>query len=628
MIKKLHLHYRPQKRNGVIHEYYSVAQSYRDEQNRNQKKDIMNLGKLSKKEAEAWKLKLKIFNGDIKEVAFIDNIKFIEARRYFDVAILNQVYDSIKIENIFSNEKTDLGVSSADIFKILVLNRCLDPQAHYKVLDWLGNSYLPELMDINFLKCNKDKIFRELDNIYESRRRLQKKLYELSRLYNSGEFELYFFDGTTSYFEGVCCDIAEAGRDKTTGYQNKVILICLITDKKGRPIIWDVFSGNKHDVTEFKKIAHTMAKEFDIKKITLCFDRGVVSESNLDLIEKALESKYITGLDQNQIEEIFNVDCFAKTTRDKLLAIYDNVLREDGSSNNTNNENTITNEVKHERRKNIKNSILPTNGFYRYGKDRFYKELGVVGNKRHVISFNVQIFRASKNTRLKNIEIVKSKIEEMNKGLLVARQDRDSEPVEDKILSLLKKYNLKKIIDYKIIPTTVKYNETAVQSYKIQININQEERIKKENLDGLLVYLTDHTNCVKGIYEVTAREIVEHYKNKYVVENAFRHLKSFLDIRPFNVYLTKHIVAHVDICMTAYFINHCICEKLSEAGISLESFYSLIEANSRVCTLETGNGQPVTLLKTLSKEATQIVNLLGASSILSKGVLEKVKIKK
>ncbi|HLE10062.1 MAG TPA: hypothetical protein VI754_02335 [Bacteriovoracaceae bacterium] len=57
------------------------------------------------------------------------------------------------------------------------------------------------------------------------------------------------------------------------------------------------------------------------------------------------------------------------------------------------------------------------------------------------------------------------------------------------------------------------------------------------------------TESAGGHFIVPASTIVGHYKNKFVIENAFRHLKSIVDLRPFFVRLDDHVRAHVDICM-------------------------------------------------------------------------------
>jgi hypothetical protein len=96
----------------------------------------------------------------------------------------------------------------------------LDPQANTKTAEWFANCYLPLLMEIDdSSKYNRSKIFRELSNIHQRKKYLETLFLSQSKKIGleKGEGELYFFDGTTSYFEGDHCTLGTPGMDKTTG---------------------------------------------------------------------------------------------------------------------------------------------------------------------------------------------------------------------------------------------------------------------------------------------------------------------------------------------------------------------------------------------------------------------------
>ncbi|MBW1613823.1 MAG: IS1634 family transposase [Deltaproteobacteria bacterium] len=605
-----HLKSNPKRKNGKEYKYYEVAENYIDKEGKHQKKRIKYLGNLSDEKIEPLRLALKIFNGDNLVFALLDKIKYVESKKYLDVAILSHIYDALGLNRVFDIESNkELGTK--EVAKILTLSRCLDPQANYRTVDWLKDSYLPEIMKIDPERYNKDKIFRELSNISDCRVLLQKHFAKLSREFKDGDdIDIYFLDATTSYFEGIRCDLADSAKDKTTGYQDKVILIFLVTDKKGYPVMWDVFGGKARETVEFKSIAIKMCHELGIKEVTFCFDRGMASKSNYNLIESIdLKSKFITGLDKDQIETVFDLESFVKNTRPKLIKKFKEEISERQAAGK-------------------KKFIKPVNGFYRLGKDRFYKDLGVMNGKRYVVSFNINIYEKMKTDRLNMIQSTCNTIDKINTEYHAAKKDRDDVPLENIITTAISKYRLKKIITYEVKPVKIKNKKDFVQSYEVKYSINDKELHEEEKHDGILIYITNHTEKLDDMYfNVSAGQIVQHYKNKYLIENAFRHLKSFADLRPFYVWLTEHVKAHVDICMIAYFINTHIYHRLSEAEISLDRFYSLIKSFSRVCRLDTGTGRPVTLLKTLSKEMNQVLKLLGASSVAHKSNLESLNIK-
>ncbi|MEI8346562.1 MAG: hypothetical protein WCG27_03790 [Pseudomonadota bacterium] len=385
----MHLNQRPRKKKDKTYTYYSLARSYRDENTKAPKKEIFeNLGTLTDDEIASWKMRLAVFNGDPTNLADIRQMEFVESKNYLDVALLSHLYDTLGLDNVFKIASSNKEIGVQEVAKILVLSRCLDPSANCRTVDWFAQSYLPKIMDVQPELYNKDKIFHELTGIHDKKKWLQKHFYSHSRKLAQGA-ELYFFDGTTSYFEGHDCELATPGRDKTTGFQSKTILLCLLTDKKGLPIIWDVFSGNKRDVTEFKKIAMAMAKDMNVSDVTLCFDRGVASASNFDTIEELLNSKLITGLCRNQIDPIFDIEKFSVGTRGLLLEKYHSEVSPSPSVNR---------------------KLSPVNGFCRMGFDRFFKDLGIQDKRRHVVSFNAEIFEKEQSTRIKNIEWATSEL--------------------------------------------------------------------------------------------------------------------------------------------------------------------------------------------------------------------------
>jgi len=71
-------------------------------------------------------------------------------------------------------------------------------------------------------------------------------------------------------------------------------------------------------------------------------------------------------------------------------------------------------------------------------------------------------------------------------------------------------------------------------------------------------------------------EIVQHYQDKFVVENAFRELKSYLELRPMFVRLDEHIKGHFDMTVISYFINNYIYRKLAVSRRGLGKYLQTI----------------------------------------------------
>jgi len=608
---RLHLNFQSKKKANKIYKYYSIAHAYRDEKGISRKNILFKLGTLTDEEAIQWKYKISLMNSsDISNLVDAATITIKDQKSFLDVAIMSKIYEKLNIGKAFElvSSQNKL-MSTKDVMQILTIARCLDPQSNRKTVDWFSNSYLPTIMNIKESKnYNKDRIFRELDSIHQCKPRLEKLFLESSRqnVRDKKEVELYFFDGTTSFFEGNDCTLGTPGKDKTNGYQENTFLICLLTDKYGNPIAWEVAPGNKRDITEFKKIGSRLAKTYEVKNVNFCFDRGIASSSNFEMIDHDLDSKYITGLDRNQIAAIFDLQNFVTKTRHLLL----NALSEQNDNNKSKKEKKILEGI---------------NNFHKLTGHTFYKELGVIDRKRYVISFNADIFLKEQNTRQLLLDRAIEQLKILNNGLSVSKQDRDDNILEKKIEKILQAPQIKGIINYKIIPiaASTPITNKQHQSYNIQYSVNQERLEQISLCDGVLVYVSNHIESEDGFYKLNAKTIVSHYKNKYVIENAFRHLKSFLDLRPIYVRLEEHVEAHIDICMTAYYINNYIYRCLQAINMSLNEFYQLITNDSMATELECNGKKSQTILKKPEKRLIEALKILGIESLITETELNK-----
>ena len=67
------------------------------------------------------------------------------------------------------------------------------------------------------------------------------------------------------------------------------------------------------------------------------------------------------------------------------------------------------------------------------------------------------------------------------------------------------------------------------------------------------------------------------YRDKNQIEQAFKDVKSFIKIQPFNVWEPKHVRAHYTICVLSYLLNVTITNRLREAKIDIKSSQKIYE---------------------------------------------------
>jgi transposase len=270
-----------------------------------------------------------------------------------------------------------------------------------------------------------------------------------------------------------------------------------------------------------------------------------------------------------------------------------------------------------------KRYVAGIDGFY-VSSDRmsYFRDLGVVAadRLRYIVAFNIVFYQKEQKARHERIKKALLAIDELNQDLSQAKRDRDFNATERELLSVLVKHKVRNFFDYRLFPHNTKQ---GTQSFKIDLEPNVEAAIKAAQTDGLIVYVTNHTETRSetNTFAVHARDIVEHYKSKYRIERFFREMKSVVDLRPFHVWKEEHVKAHYDIAVIACFINNFINESLKrlllESEMSLNDFYNELEKSAGAVTLMATNGHKTTKAKPISKPLAQALAALGIAPLLT-----------
>jgi len=222
------------------------------------------------------------------------------------------------------------------------------------------------------------------------------------------------------------------------------------------------------------------------------------------LIEDA-EMKYISALDRNQIPSCgISLEPFKRLSIDKVT----------------------------------QNVSIPI-GFKKYDDELYFRDRGNIGNKRFIIGFNPTLFRKDRDNRDEKISFFKSYLKAENKNLKNAKRDRNLDATKSRIITELKKLKIQKYYESPVLkPITVErklQNGTfkSVKSFKVEIKIKDDAIKSDKLLDGVCVFLTNHTEKQGRGFKLRPQAIINAYRNKTKIEDVFKNVKSFLKLRPF-----------------------------------------------------------------------------------------------
>jgi hypothetical protein len=188
---------------------------------------------------------------------------------------------------------------------ILTLGRfCAQPSELSLAERWYEDTALEDLMGVPMDKVNQARLYRGLDVLGEHKDALCGHLLERYRDWFGVGFEFLLYDVTSTYFEGLALRNAKAARGYSRDHRSdcKQGCIGLVVTPQGLPIAYEVFAGNRNDVTTLQEMVRLMEDKYGQAKRVWVFDRGIVSEENLEWLRQR-EAIYLVGTPRSQLKK-------------------------------------------------------------------------------------------------------------------------------------------------------------------------------------------------------------------------------------------------------------------------------------------------------------------------------------
>lgn len=521
-LSKLHLHWGECRRGNHRYRSYSLARAYRLD-GKNRKEIILKLGKLTDQEVERWRYALQA----AKDPASKADRRIVGHLDHLGLAVLLEVWNFWGLNESFDSEtQKTRDIPLAAVATVLAVNRCVDPVSKSKVSSWFRKTTLPFLLEVGLLEINPSRIFRELTFIEERKdqicQHLCKKMIQLC----PEDMRTLFYDLSSTTFTGTRCLLVSWGHCKE-GYENHVVL-ALIVNGKGLPIYWEVLEGGTADATTISWLLQRLQEKLPIVMPTMVFDRGMVSDENLSLLETN-KVKYITAIDKNQIVDVSRVD----------FSQFENITVND-----------------------VETQMDRRSDFIKLNETTYCKEVRVIGERRYVLCFNVQLFKDQKKARKEQIAKFESFVEEHNQELLKAKKQRSLKATREMFNKRIRKACLQGFLkiqlEEKYMPKQTKKMLKAILTYQASICIDEKKEQEVGKLDGFWLLVTNHSEKEGDCFILDTVAVVQPYREKVVIESSFRDIKSFVDISPVYVWKPEHVRAHYTICVLAHLINRTL----------------------------------------------------------------------
>lgn len=536
---------------GILSGYYRLVESYRNGDNRICHRTILNVGfmqdvtaeqlnRIQKLLTEKYEYKQPLFEQEQEDPIvkqYVEELwQRIVATKKLDIAGAEKLSRMVNIDTLQHSNAREIGAENiayqtweklqltslllsqgftheqAMLAATQVISRAVYPASELKTTRWIKeNSAVCELTGYEINKMTKDKLYESALHLYQAKDALEKHLSKRTNELFDLSDKIILYDLTNTYFEGEKrnSSLARFGRSKEKRSDAKLVVLALVVNIEGFIKYSSILEGNIADCNTLSAMIDKLASHTCHGPAVVVLDAGIATEENLKLIE-AKGYKYL---------------CVSRTK-----------LKD-----------------------------------YQYVPDRLTTLLDTKSNR----TIRLRSVTSQKNTDY-YLEVKSPSKEKKEEGMKLQFEKRFEEELQKIHTALHRKGGVKKLdkVHQRIGKAKEKY--PSVQRYYI-IEVSSDA---KTNLATQIIWRKDEAKHQEkdeslGIYFLRTNLNVQDeivvwniYNTIREIENAFRTLKTDLDLRPIYHKNDDATMAHLHLGILAYWLVNTVRYQLKINGIN------------------------------------------------------------
>jgi transposase len=308
------------RKDGKTHVYWRLVRSVR----RNGKvvqETVAQLGELDAKGRAKAKVLARQITGrgdqrDLFEDAAsaeatacvrLDRVRVERGRSFGDVWLGWRLWQALRLDEL-CEELLPRGrerVPWSTMAAVLVIARLCEPSSELHIAqDWYRRTSLEDLLGLPAQHVNDDRLYRALDHLLPHKEALEQHLVKrLGELFDLS-YDLLLYDVTSTYFEGQAArnPLAQRGHSRDHRPDCKQVCIAMVVTREGMPLGYEVFAGNRTDVTTVEEIVEAMEKRYGIAQRVWVMDRGMSSADNVAWLQET-GRRYLIGAPKSELKK-------------------------------------------------------------------------------------------------------------------------------------------------------------------------------------------------------------------------------------------------------------------------------------------------------------------------------------
>jgi transposase len=315
----MYLRHTTRRKDGKVHKYWRLVRSVRVGRKVVQQ-TVAQLGELDAEGRARAKALARAITGEREQPDLftvdpaddaipvrLKRIRLERGRTFGDVWLGWTLWRALKLDEVLAGLVPEgrEAVPWATMAAVLVLARLSEPSSELHIAEtWYRGTALEDLFGLAPALVNDDRLYRALDQLLPHKDAVQQHLVaRLGELF-ALDYDLLLYDVTSVYFEGAAAanPLAQRGHSRDHRSDCKQVCLALVVSREGMPIGYEVFAGNRPDVTTVEDIVETMEARYGLAQRIWVMDRGMTSADNLEWLRET-GRRYLVGTPKSELRK-------------------------------------------------------------------------------------------------------------------------------------------------------------------------------------------------------------------------------------------------------------------------------------------------------------------------------------
>jgi transposase len=322
------MYLRPNHRHkdGKEHVYWSLVETVRTADGPRQR-TLCYLGELNHSAQAGWLKTIAVFNeqgecrqlklfpseveppeNDAQVVRVLVRKVRLERVRQFGACWLSwELWQRLQLDRLWEEQLDGEAaeVAWSRVAAVLAINRLCAPGSELALEErWYPATALEELLRIPAGTINHTRLYRCLDRLIPHKTEVERHLKQRYGELFAADFDVLLYDLTSSYVEGAAAKnpMLQRGYSRDHRPDCKQVVIALIVNVEGFPLSYETLDGDRSDVTTLEVLMRMVERKYGKARRVWVFDRGVVSEANLEALRRR-GGEYLVGTPRSKLKE-------------------------------------------------------------------------------------------------------------------------------------------------------------------------------------------------------------------------------------------------------------------------------------------------------------------------------------